>query len=68
MLKLKSIAEKTHVLAINAKIEAARLQKYSGGFGVVAGEVGLLSTDSLKTANRIHGEIRELIDFYLLTL
>ena len=58
-----SIAEKTHVLAINAKIEAARLQKYSGGFGVVAGEVGLLSIDSMKTANRIHDEIRELTDY-----
>lgn len=43
---IEDIAERTHVLSINAAIESARLGKEGKGFGVVAQEIRQLSDQS----------------------
>lgn len=50
---IKRIANETHLLGINAAIEAARSGHYGLGFGVVSKEIQRLSEDSKTTVNRI---------------
>ena len=58
------IAEKTQVLSINAKIEAARVHENGRGFRVVAGEVSNLAAESMEIAGKIQSEI-DVISNYL---
>lgn len=50
---IKSIADKTNMLGLNASIEAARAGEAGRGFNVVAGEIRTLSQNSKQTATKI---------------
>ncbi|WP_234118632.1 PocR ligand-binding domain-containing protein [Clostridium hydrogenum] len=50
---IKSIADQTKMLGLNAAIEAARAGEYGKGFGVVATEIRSLSQNSKETALKI---------------
>ncbi len=50
---IKRIANETHLLGINAAIEAARSGQYGLGFGVVSKEIQRLSEDSKNTVSKI---------------
>lgn len=59
---IRSIARQTEILAINARIEAARAGDAGHGFAVLAGEVRRLSIQSNESAAKIDGDIRRLMD------
>lgn len=57
--ELAEVATRTHMLALNASIEAAHARKYGAGFSVVAGEVQKLADRSGKISDQISGQMRE---------
>ncbi|NMM62608.1 chemotaxis protein [Clostridium sp. P21] len=62
---IKSIADQTKMLGLNASIEAARAGEAGRGFGVVAKEIGNLSQNSKETALKISnltGKIQKSVD------
>lgn len=60
-LRSEDIAKRTNLLALNATIEAARAGDAGRGFGVVAGEVKNLSTQSAQNAKELRTEVLEMI-------
>ncbi|OAA91962.1 PocR ligand-binding domain-containing protein [Clostridium ljungdahlii] len=62
---IKSIADQTKMLGLNASIEAARAGEAGKGFSVVAAEIRKLSQDSKETASKITDltkKIQESVD------
>ncbi len=57
---IKSIADQTNLLSLNASIEAARAGDAGRGFAVVATEVQNLSNSSKETTNHISGILGDM--------
>lgn len=64
---ITAIAKQVNILAINAKIEAARAGDAGRGFAVVAEEVNELSRRTSQAANRITGQVA-LLDNWITDL
>jgi methyl-accepting chemotaxis protein len=50
---IQNVASQTHILGLNAAIEAARSGEHGRGFGVIADEIRKLSAQSKKNAEQI---------------
>ena len=61
--KIKSIADQTHLLSLNASIEAARAGDTGKGFAVVASEVGKLADQSSRSTKEISTIVNQINKF-----
>ncbi len=59
---VQAIASQTHLLALNATIEASRAGDHGRGFGVVAGEVKNLSTQTARATAQVSQQAAEIRD------
>ncbi|MBJ6761160.1 methyl-accepting chemotaxis protein [Myxococcaceae bacterium JPH2] len=57
---VKDLADQSHLLAVNAAIEAARSGEAGRGFAVVAQEMRGLSNQSIQATRRIHSILLEI--------
>ncbi|MBE5823818.1 MAG: methyl-accepting chemotaxis protein [Butyrivibrio sp.] len=58
---ITEIAQQTHLLSLNASIEAARAGDYGKGFSVVASEIGVLANQSKDAAESINRIVETLV-------
>jgi methyl-accepting chemotaxis protein len=59
---VKDVANRIHVLSLNASIEAAKAGAHGKGFAVVAGEMRRLAELAARAARQIKGTIEEVVD------
>jgi methyl-accepting chemotaxis protein len=59
---VKDLAEQSHVLAINASLEAARAGESGRGFALVAAELRELASRSLGASKQVRGLVREIVE------
>jgi hypothetical protein len=59
--KVDSINHKTHVLSVNASIEAARAGTYGRPFGIVATNMSELSEETSKITDRMRNDTKEIL-------
>jgi methyl-accepting chemotaxis protein len=57
---VNEIAEQSHVLSVNAGLEAARAGEFGKGFSVVAREVAALAQGSLGATSRVHARLEKI--------
>jgi hypothetical protein len=59
--KVDNINHKTHVLSVNASIEAARAGTFGRPFGIVAANMSELSDETIKITERMRRDTKEII-------
>jgi hypothetical protein len=59
--KVDNINHKTHVLSVNASIEAARAGTYGRPFGIVASNMSELSEETSKITERMRSDTKEIL-------
>jgi len=59
--KVDNINHKTHVLSVNASIEAARAGTFGRPFGIVAANMSELSDETIKITERMRRDTKEIL-------
>ncbi|RKH46470.1 methyl-accepting chemotaxis protein [Corallococcus sicarius] len=57
---VKDLADQSHLLAVNAAIEAARSGEHGKGFAVVAREIRGLADQSIRATNQVRGILADI--------
>jgi methyl-accepting chemotaxis protein len=65
---VRDLAAQSHVLSLNASIEAARAGQAGKGFGVVAAEVRALAEQSRRSADRIAHVVKDIHEAIVATV